>query len=1082
MSYNFPSRWPHVFCNIILGCILLISVVARAQHMNNDAVFPLHGKVVNVDNVGLNGVTVTDLTRRQSLITDSKGEFTIMVNHGDSISISMIGYERQSFLVDSKGTEGVKTIILEQRSNVLKDVAVTALGIKREQRELGYAYSEVNGDDIIKAREPNFINSLAGRVPGLIITGTAGGPAGSSRVIIRGNTSVTGDNQPLYVIDGVPMDNSNYGQAGSGKYAEGYDMGDAVSAINPDDIEKVSVLKGPSAAALYGSSAANGVILITTKKGKSSKELGITFNSTTSVERQSTSYDGYQYLYGQGLNETLPQDATQSLNTLFTNFGPRLDPGLTYTGFDGQKRPYALVKNNINGFFRTGTTFTNNISIASSSKKSTVRFSASDMRLNDIVPKSGINRNTFDLSASTKLGKKLTADIKAFYLTENVNDRPAMADNPSNIGNSFIGLANNVDQAYFKTHYKDQYGQYLNWGGGQYHLNPYWVINEMYNLTKKDRLMGAISLNYKFNSWISLQGRVSTDLTHIDFENYTPVTTPGTLSGSLEVKNSKYLTNQADVLLTMERNITKNIALTARLGAQLYRSDRPVNDQIYLNQVVKDVISPNSYADKSVMATEYRKSKNSAYGLLTAAYKKYLYVDFTVRTDASSTLPVNNNVYTYPSLSGSFIFTDAFHMDKSVLSFGKLRVSAAEVGQDTDPYMLDIYYDLFPFTFQGNSLGYISTSTLPNKNLKPTRTKSFEVGTNLKFFKDRLVFDGTYYTSKSIDQINVVPAPISSGYSKQIINAGTITNKGIELSLSGDVIQHKDLNWHVSVNYARDKNMVLSLAEGVPYLSLADARWLGLSVVAQPGAPYGSFLGYGYQKTKDGQLILNPNTLTPLPTEERQILGKGTYDWTGGMQSALSYKNWTLSGLIDVKWGAEIFSSTNLMSVVQGTNVMTLPGRAEFSHSEELRLAAGMTPEQWRAAGKVQGYVPQGVVQTGVDGNPIYEKNTSAVDPSVYWPAFYSDGNGVAIPFIFDASYVKLRELTLGYAFSSKLLSRWGIKALSLSIVSRNPFYIYKKLPNIDPESNYQNGNGQGIEYGSLPSRRSFGMNLNLKF
>jgi TonB-linked SusC/RagA family outer membrane protein len=1056
--------------------------VPQAPTTQQKAIYVINGKITDETGDPLAGVNILNIRSREATVSNIEGGYTIKTLKGDSIKFSMIGFD--TYKLVSPSAKATINIILKNASNKLHEVAVTALGIKREERELGYAYSEINGNTLNKAREPNVINSLAGTVPGLVINSTSGGPAGSSRVLIRGNTSVTGDNQPLYVIDGVPMDNSNYGQAGSNKFASGYDMGDAISAINPDDIEKISVLKGPSAAALYGSSAANGVILITTKKGENKKDLGVEFNSTTSIEKLLTSYNGYQYLYGQGQAEQLPQDATQARNTLFTSFGPRLDPNLLFTGFDGVTRPYDLVKNNINNFFRLGSSFTNTIALASSSETSRLRFSASDIRINDIVPKSGLRRNTFNMSWYSKFGKNLTLDTRAFYLNERVDNRPALADNPSNIGNAFLNLANNVDQAYFKTAYKDAAGKYVEWGGGQYRLDPYWVINEMSNVSKKDRLTGSLQATYKINKWINIQGRASTDITFFNFMNYSPITTPGALSGTMVQNNQRFYTNQADVLITAQREVTKTLNLTARLGGQIYRSGVYGTSNQYLNQTVTDVISANSYSSKSVVESDVNKSKNSVYGLLTAAYRHYLYIDATIRTDASSTLPIANNVYTYPSLSAAFVFTDAFKMRDNILSFGKVRVSAAEVGTDTSPYQLGLYYNLVPLTFQGGSLGSVATTVLPNANLKPTRTRSFETGTNLKFLKDRINFDFTYYTSKSRDQINVVPAPSSSGFTKQIINAGTISNEGIEIALSGSPIITKNFNWNLNVNFARNVNKVLSLADGVPYISLSDARYLGLSVVAQPGAPYGAIIGYNYQRDPSGNLILDPTTLAPKPTPDRQVLGKGTYDWTGGLSSTVSYKNWSFGTILDVKAGAQLFSMTNLLAVVQGNSTVTLPGRAEFIKSEEARLSGGYTNAQWQAMGNVRGYVPVGVVQTGTDasGNPIYTANTRAVDPSVYWPQFYSDGNGVAVPFVYSATYIKVRELSLSYRFPRSMISGLKIRDLSLSIVSRNPFILYKDVPNIDPDSNYQNGNGQGLEYGSLPTRRSFGFNLNVKF
>ncbi|MET3980437.1 TonB-linked SusC/RagA family outer membrane protein [Mucilaginibacter sp. UYP25] len=1061
------------------------TVMIQAYKSNVNAVaFTLKGKVLDSDKLTLPGVTVVNTKNDKTAVTNNAGEFAVEANAGDVVTFRMLGFEPSSIIA----SEDVKyvTINLKLSSTELKTVVVTALGIKREQRALGYAFAEVDGNDLKKARETNVMNSLAGKVAGLVINSTAGGPAGSSRVIIRGNTTITGNNQPLYVVDGVPIDNSNYGQVGGGKYSGGQDFGDAISAINPDDVDKISVLKGPSASALYGSRAGNGVILITTKKGSQRKELGIEFNSTSSIEKQLTTLDGNQFIYGQGSSEQLVIDAAQAKNTLFNNFGPRLDPNLQVIGFDGVYRPYALVKDNIQDFFRTGSTFTNTIALSNSSDKGNFRLSISDLRNNDIIPGSNIRRNTFNFSGSSKFGKNLTVEARVMYMNENVKNRPSLADDPGNIGNNFIGLANNVDQAYFKTGYKDVEGNYVEWGGGQYRLDPYWVINEMSNRTKKNRMIGGLQANYVFTSWLNLQGRASTDFTYFDYEKFSPITTPGSLTGRLETTNQKVQTTEADMLLTAQKQVTKTINLSARLGASLSRSQAPGYTGSYIDMVATDVISSNSFADKTITQLSPREMQTrSVYGLLTASYKSFLYVDATVRRDAVSTLPAGKNAYTYPSASASFVFTDAFNIPKSVLSFGKLRVSGAEVASSTDPYMLNLVYALNPQNFNGQALGGIGTTIKPpGDGLKPTRTRSFEVGTDLKFFNDRIGLDVTYYTSKSRDQINIVNIPLSSGFTQSLVNAGVISNKGIEVTLNARPVVTKDFSWDLNVNFARNINNVESLADGIPYLTLSDARWLGTSVVARPNTPYGAILGYGGQKDDQGNAILDPVTLAPMQTVDREVLGKGTWSWTGGLSSSFYYKNFGLSFVVDIKHGASLFSMTNLFNVIRGASLITLPGRAEWIASEEARQTAGMSIEQWTAAGNVRGYVPQGVVQTGVDGagKPIYAKNTKAVDPSIYWANYYSDGNGVATPFIYDASYIKMREITVSYNIPSAVSSKWGIKNMSVALVSRNPFIIHKNVPNVDPDSNYNNGNGQGLEYGSLPSRKSWGFNLNVKF
>ncbi|MEO5893655.1 MAG: SusC/RagA family TonB-linked outer membrane protein [Ferruginibacter sp.] len=1066
----------------IAGNIIMIQGKPAEMSNDNFVEFTLTGKVVNENNEELQGVTILNKKSRKSVFSKENGGFSIKVAEGDALTISIIGYETQTIYPKLNS----KILVIEMKKSALdlNPVVVTALGIKRETRSLGYAVGEVQGSEINKAREVNVINSLAGKVPGLIINSTAGGPGGSSRVIIRGNTEISGNNQPLYVVDGVPMDNSNYGQVGSEKYSSGYDFGDAISAINPDDIETISVLKGPSASALYGSRAGHGVILITTKKGGPKKSLGIEYNATGSMEKLLTNFDDYQYEYGQGSAGTIPRDATQARITMFSNFGAKLDPNLLVPGFDGVTRPYGLVKNNIENFFRTGTTLTNNISLTTATDNTTFRFSVSDLRNNDIVPKSNLTRNTFNLRGTSKFGKHLTVDVKGIYVKETVINRPGLADDPSNIGNNFLGLANNIDQDIFEQGYKDANGDYIDWGGGQYRLNPYWVINEMKNNTTKDRLMTSVQANYVITDWISLQGRISSDITFLDFMKFSPRTTPGSLLGRIEGVSRKYNTTEADLLLSLQKQVTPDVYLALRLGSSLSHQKHPGTVFSATDMQLTDAVAFNSFKDKLIQDDLYEKRINSFYGLLSVGYKNFLYLDATLRRDASSTLLPINNTYVYPSLSGSFIFTDAFKMSKNFLSFGKIRVSAAEVGSDTDPYKLNLYYGLNERPFQGESVGGIATTIKPNPNLLPTRTRSFEIGTELRFLKNRLNVDLTYYTQKSRDQINNVPLPVSSGFAQQIINAGVISNEGFELLVGGSPVKTTDFTWNLSVNFAHNKNVVNSLADGVPYLVLSEARWLGVSVVAMPGAPYGSILGYDFQRDDAGNVILDPVSLSPLPTTDRQILGKGTWDWTGGIVNSFTYKNFTFNGTIDIKMGADLFSMTNMYAVLRGSDISTIEGRQEWIRSEEKRMAAGKTVQEWDASGMVEGYVPKGVVQTGTDANgkPVYALNTKPIDPGTYWGNFYSDDQGILTPFLYDASYIKVRELSLTYDIPKKVLGKLKITNASFSIVSRNPFIIHKNVPNVDPDSNYNNGNGQGFEYGSLPSRRSWGLNLNVRF
>lgn len=1069
--FFFRLRW------VITILTVLAAGSSRAQSGENQVV---SGVVTAArDHTPLINATVSQKGTVHSTFTDKQGHFSITVPKSATLVFSYTGYAAQEVSVSGRT---VINIALQEQSKNLDEVVVTALGIKRESRSLGYAVTTLQVDSITQANEPNFINSLSGKVPGMIVTQTAGGPGGSSRVLIRGNTSISGDNQPLYVIDGVPIENTSQGGPGGGKYAMGYDMGDVMSTLNPADIESISVLKGPSASALYGSMASNGVIMITMKKG-TRKKVSVEFNSTATVDKQATRFDDLQKIYGQGINGLLPQDEVESQASTFSNWGPRLDPNVNVIGFDGVERPYTLAEQSLDAFLRNGQSYTNSISVSQAVGKTSFRLAYTNLSTRDIVPKTGLNRHTFNFANTIAINDKLSVSTRLMYMYEKVNNRLALGDAYNNIAKSFFGLANNINPTIFGENYKTPEGDYIEWGGGQWNYNPYWVINEMKNTTNKNRLLGGLTLNYEFAKYFNIQLRGSADQNGTNFEEYSPPTTPQALTGSLAQNDGKITTLQADAMLSFEKDLSDDFNLSARAGVNYYDARNEGFNNLYSLMTITDKIAPNSFTDKAIDKFYLRSVKNSLYGILAVSYKKILYLDGTIRRDASSTLPVENNTYAYPSLSGSFIFSDAIKSLPSFISFGKLRASAAEVGSDTRPYMLGLLYELYPFTFNGVPSGRIASATIPNSRLKPTRTRSFEAGLAMRFLNSRIGFDFTYYTSRSRDQINTVPAPQSSGFSTQIVNVGTISNRGVELAIDAKILNNTDLKWNVQFNAARNINNVESLAEGIPFLTLSSARWLGVSVVAMKGLPYGTILGYDFKRDPDGNIILDAATRRPVQTDERQVIGNGTFDWTGGLTNSFTYRNFNLSVSIDIKQGANLFSMTNLYSVARGNDKSTLEGRDEWNQSEAERIAAGMTSTEWFNAGKQKGFIPKGVIETkGPGGEITYEPNTQAISPSRYWEGYIIDGQGVASPFIYDASYVKVRDVAISCRLGRSFVQSIGLSDVRIGLVARNPLIIKKNVPNIDPDSNTYNGNGQGLELGSLPQRRSYGINLEVKF
>ena len=1025
----------------------------------------LKGRVVDAGNDPIIGASVMVKNAKEGTVTNMEGKFSLNVAPSATLVVSYIGFVTQEVKADTQ--KGEMTITLKEDTKRLGEVVVTALGIKRDRKALGYSLGEVSGKELQKAKEPNVINSLAGKVAGLTVSQTATGPSGSTRVILRGSTELTGNNQPLYVIDGVPMDNTNFE---SSDQWGGYDLGDGISSINPDDIENISVLKGPAASALYGSRASHGVILITTKKADAKKDFSVELNSTTTIEKQLTKWDDVQYEFGQGADGKI--SLTDDRFSSNRNWGPRIDPGLMMTYFDGVARPYVIIKDNIDGFFRTGVNTTNSLIVNKKAGKTGVRITYTDMRDKDLIPKTHMARNTLNLRTNTTITKFLDLDFKVTYTHEGVKNRPAVADHRANIAKNLMTLSTTFDQAWLKEHYEDENGEYYNWNDGDvYNINPYWVLHKMTNRSWKDNYKSSAVIRYRPLKQLTLQATAGTDINYFTFEEFAYPTSPGRERGMLSTKDYKNRMYTAE-LLAIYKGKFKKWDYGATLGGSLYKTDNKTQIVTAQNMIMRDAKTLQSFTEKTIREEIYRRQINSLYGSMNFAYDNFAFLDMTLRGDCSSTLPVNNNVYWYPSVSGSLLFSELLHVDKNILPYGKVRASWAKVGNDTSPYMLRPTYEMALNSFGQYPMAAISSDVIPNKNLKPTMTNSIELGFELKFLKNRLGLDFTYYNQNSKDQILRMNTSYASGYRYQLINAGDIENRGVEVVLNTRPIEMKDFSWDLNVNFAKNSNKVKELANGVDEFELASARWLGVKVVAKVGENYGCIMGKDFLRNDNGDIIIDGKTGLPKMTHDLKVLGNATWDWTGGLTTNVRYKNFSMGAIFDVKVGADLYSMSARSAYSTGKHKETLEGRDAWYESEEKRLAAGVTAKDWHPTG---GYVAKGVIEQP-DGT--FKPNDIFVSPQEYWTYVTTQ---TARPFIYDNTYVKLRELTLSYAFPRRLLGK-VVNALSVSFVARNLFNLYKNVPNIDPDSNYNNSTGMGLEFGSLPSRRSFGLNVNLKF
>jgi len=1043
------------FFKIVLCVVALtISATVFAQNVVTGTVEDADGPLIGAS-VLVKGTTV-------GTITDFDGNYSIEAKIGDELEFSYMGYSSQTIAV----TGNTINVTMSENTEVLSEVVVTAMGIKRDRKALGYEVGEVKGEDLTKAKEVNVANSLAGRVAGLVVQETAGGASGSTRVVLRGATEITGNNQPLYVIDGVPMDNTSYGQAGT---EGGYDLGDGISAINPDDIESMSVLKGPAAAALYGSRASHGVILITTKKANTGDaKWGVEYNGTLTFDSQLSKWDNVQQEYGMGSDGMYNVDAVSNTNK---SWGPKADAGLMLRYYDGQVHPFNIIPNNTAHFFELGLTATNTAVVSMNTGKTGIRFSYTDMRNKDILPNSNMSRNTLTLRANTSLGP-VDLDFNVNYTHEDVKNRPALGDDRSNVGKNLMTLSTTYDQAWLKN-YQTAEGEYYNWNGNDvYNVNPYWEINKNKNQSYKDLFRMNGKIVYNIIPQLKVQATVGTELNRFEFSDFKYPTTPGYESGRLQ---NSYWNNRmfnAEVM-GIYTDSWGDFDFTATAGANVYN----VNNKTVINtgtdMGIREVVAMTSFEDQSVEESTYNKRIVSVFGSVNLGWRHMLYLDATVRGDKSSTLASGKNLYVYPSVSGSWVFSELIKTNRKVLPYGKLRLSFAEVGSDTDPYQLGLRYTKSQFGYAGYSIGYIYGNTMPNADLKPTRTRSVETGFETKWCNNRISLDFTFYHQISRDQIIGMAISPTSGYEYQMINAGAILNQGFEVTFGARLVQVKDFSWDLGINWSKNINKVLKLTEGTTELELAKATWCNVYVAAREGEEYGAICGPAMLRNADGRVIVDASTGLPKYTDDNKVLGNAQWDWTGGLSTTLRYKMVSLTALFDIKVGADIFSMSERSSFETGKAKETLVGRAEWYASEEARRAAGKTASEWTPTG---GFLVDGVIDNG-DGT--YSENTKYINPEDYWLEVSRKSPEL---FIYDNSYVKCRELILTLDFPKNWLDKKGIvKHVGISFVARNPFIVWKNIKDIDPDAQY-NSSGLGLEYGSLPSRRSYGLNFNIKF
>ncbi|MFZ0280252.1 MAG: SusC/RagA family TonB-linked outer membrane protein [Bacteroidales bacterium] len=1038
----------------------------------------------SADNSILPGVSVLLKGTTTGIVADGNGKYSIEVPGNQSIlQFSFIGYARQEVVV---GSQTVIDVALAESMLQMDEVVVTALGIKRQTKALSYAAAEVKGNDIQKVPELNLMNSLQGKIAGVDINMSGTGAAGSSRVTIRGNTSISRDNNPLYVIDGVPITRASSSIGGR-------DLGDALTTLNPNDIETMSVLKGAAATALYGSRASNGVILITTKSGTRQQGVGISYNGTFGFENYVNPFRGRQKLYGNSGSNGDNSDVYQTTwnQEVHRNWGPRYDGkdlGIFFNDNPDIPLKYSYIEDHWDNFMRTGSTITNDVSFNGGSENQKFRVSFSDMRYSSPVPNSDMNRQTVNINANSKFGKRITLEARANYSTSQSKNRP----NPARYIQMLSIIPTSWDINWLK-------GETEKWGAkpdgwmlpfstNDYYQNPYWSAYQDAQNDQRERISASANVRYDFTSWLFATGRIGTEtstvkVTNIDAYGFLR----GNVAGTGSVEEYTAIDNQlnADYSLVFNKSFglfNVNAMFGGSVTRSKYNRDGIRGDQLLIP--FYHVITNAGQLYNSVSNSQ--SGINSLYGSAEISFKDLIYLTATGRNDWFSTLAAANNSIFYPSIGLSYLFSNQFKLPEW-WTFAKLRASYAEVGGGSSPYSTKIGYNF-------DATGYMNTpllslpGSIANPNLQPYETREYEVGFDFRFFKSRIGLDYAYYDKKTTNDIVGVTLPSSSGYGSATVNLGAISNKGHEIMLTLVPVAGK-VNWEISMAYAHNVGEILDLG-GVSEVSAGSVGIGGGIDVKQivGSRPYAIF-GYT-QKQVNGEPVWDRWTFNyngqahqswrPARDAQKTLLGYGTHPNTGSLTSTVTWKGFSLTAQIDGKWGAKVAFEAEQEMIERGQSIQTLPGREGGLFLDGVYNSAG------------SGDAPVYESLASADGYTI-NANPSANLPSdvpvagneipyhvKHFENYYREGftKRVSEMVVFDASYAKFRQLTFGYNVPRSMLKNLPVQNVNVSLVGRNLFDIYNKLPNGDPST----GGAIGINNRALPASRSFTLNLNVNF
>jgi TonB-linked SusC/RagA family outer membrane protein len=1062
---------------VLVFMLLLVAGIPAAfaqKRTVSGKISQTNGKPMPFVNVVIKGTSV-------GTTSNTDGLFSIDVPEGSkTLVFSFAGHKTQE--VNLSGRTSLDISMTEDISE-LETVVVTALGIERKTKALQFSATQVSGENFTQAREISAANALAGRVAGVNVSKIASGPAGSSRVVIRGAKTLGSSlNQPLYVVDGVPIDNSNFGQAG---VWGGADQGDGMTSINPDDIASMTVLKGASAAALYGSRAAQGVILITTKKGSGRKGIGVELNSNYVFETVQNLTD-FQTSNGNGGYSgadilTSVAKTPSTVGEHWNNWwglqawGPKFD-GSPTVQFDGVTRPYSYTGDNWDRFFKTGTTATNTISLVGGSETQNFRFSASNLDNKGVLPNTGFDRINLSLAANAKFAKKLSFSTKVLYSNEKAKNRPRLSDSPMNgilalyymPGDvnvlDMIGDPNKPGAVPSKAMQADKgitifdgkaAGEEFQVSNNLWTQNPYWATYQYQNSDVRDRVIASGNLRYDITDFLYVSGQAGMDWYSLRGTQLTPQGTGYDRGGNMTENENRIREVNLEYQLGFNKTFNK-IGVNAFFGGnQMRRTSEFLSaNGSGFNTPLFPAINNSRQRN---FGYDYGKSGiNSLFGSAEVSYNNYLFVTATARQDWFSVLNPEDNSILYPSVGASFVFSDAIKSLPSWFSFGKARLSWAQVGNASSvrPYQTTLTYAAGS-THVGRPLGgFTSGGNYPNANLIPYTSTELEFGLDIRFFNNRLGLDLTYYDQETTDDILDASISRASGFTTTSVNLGKLTNKGIEALITGTPIKGA-ITWDVSLNFAKNNSKVVSLIQGQKELPGEEPRTRSVFIKHIVGQPYGVITGQTQLRDPaSGQLVYDANG-APVTDGSYNIIGSGVPDFTGGLNNSFTYKNLNLTFLIDFKSGGDIYSGTNVRMTQAGFHKQTLQGR--------------------------QGEAPLTITGVTDDGTG-YKPFTKTLTPGQaqnYWSQL---GNRAQERFVYDASFIKLRQITLGYNLPKKLLSKTPVQNLMVSFVARNLAILHKNVDNIDPESSYTSSNSQGLDYFGFPATRTFGFNLRATF